>query len=89
MKKENNEMVWKEGDAVVAQSFIGYVQIISDKMATSLKCTAQVAYRVYAVLMNLPYLFGLWLIETVHTVVMHLDLKSTTAKEAARVLSEG
>lgn len=37
MRNENKDLVWEEGDAVDAQSFVGYVQMFTDKTATILK----------------------------------------------------
>lgn len=57
IRDENKEMVGKEENAVIGQSFVGYVRISSKKTATSLNNTAIVAYTMLAVLMNFRSLF--------------------------------
>lgn len=48
----NSECVLIEKGEGNVETFVGFVQLISDKKATTLKSTALLSYRVHAILVN-------------------------------------
>lgn len=56
---------------------MGFVQILSDEIATSLKSTALVAYLVRVILLNVSVRRRHWLIDGGHTLVGFLPVCST------------
>lgn len=88
LRNENKEMVWKEKDSAGEQSFVGYMQIFSDKTAIGLNNTTLVDFPMHVVLTNFKYLFQLWWSENGHTIVGYLPVKFTLGNEVSRFLSK-
>lgn len=82
-------MAWKNEDTMDKKSFVGNVQCLCDKTATSLKSTALVAYHVHPfIIINFTYSFQKCLVESDHTVLKYLPVKGYGAKKIVLVLSE-
>lgn len=52
MGSKSGDVLWSANDNGLPKSFLGLIQIYSDKVATSLKCNALVSYPVHAVCLN-------------------------------------
>lgn len=48
----DSRAVWDESENGKRESFVWFVQILSDKTVTTMKSTALVAYRIHAVSLN-------------------------------------
>lgn len=69
--------VWLETIDWIAESFVGFVQLFSDKTGTMLKSTVLVVYPEYSFLLNVSTRRGHWLIYNVHTLVGSLPVCCT------------
>lgn len=87
IRNENKQTDWKKENAGGGQRFSYYVQVFSDKAATSLKSTALIAYYAHTLLMNFKYIFWQSFVENGHTVVGYMPMKSIWTKEIAAALS--
>lgn len=70
-----SSVVWNESDAEGSKSFLGYLQVSSNKMTGTVESTAIVVNTVHVVLMNVKAKHRRWLIENDHTVVCFLPVR--------------
>lgn len=88
MRGADRERIRNETLGIERQSFVAYVQVISNKTATSLMRTVFVAYPVHAVLLTFTYSSRRQLVENGDTVVGYLLVNSEMAKEVGQELND-
>lgn len=66
MSCENCSVFWAEHSEERPNPFVGYVQVFTNKIATTLKTTVLVAYPVHVVLLFFSVAFQRWIIENWH-----------------------
>lgn len=76
MASKNSKSMWIEDVEVQSSSFIGFIQLYSDKTAMSLKANSMLAYPIHAVLLNSTPKFRRWLIDRGQTLVGFLPVQS-------------
>lgn len=72
--KGQNGAWWNDSDKNFPRSFVGLVQLYSDKTATTLKANALVAYPIHAVLLNFSLTHRRFLIDNGYTIVGFLPV---------------
>lgn len=76
MRSPKSEVLWNARENEMPKSFSGLIQIYSDKTATSLKCSALVAYPVHVVWLNFTARQRRYLIDHGYTLVGFLPVGS-------------
>lgn len=76
MTSSNRSIFWKEDSRSGSVSFVGLVQLYTDKTAMTRKTNAMVAYPIHAVLLNFQKDFRRILIDNGHTLVGFLPCHS-------------
>ena len=68
------KVIWNEDSPSTPRSFVGYLQLFSDKTATTLTSSAFVAYPLHAVLLNTTPEEREWLINNGYTIIGFLPV---------------
>ena len=76
MKSGNN--IWNDHSNFYPRSFVGFLQVYSDKTATTLKANAMVAYPIHVVFLNCSASFRRFLINREYTLVGFLPVAGET-----------
>lgn len=74
MSSPKRAVVWNEGDVRGSKSFVGNLQMFSEKSRTKLESPPLVEYPVHVVFVNGSAKHYLWLMENRHSVVMFLTV---------------
>ena len=74
MSSSDRTLVWNDNDASFPESFVGFLQLFSDKTASSLTSSAFVAYPLHAVLLNCAPQQKEWLINNGYTIIGFLPV---------------
>lgn len=83
-RSTSRNIFWNEKEGEEKLSFVGMLQVYTDKTATSLKANAVVAYPVHVVLLNFTQTFRRFLIDHGHTFVGLLPVCTTTDEQDER-----
>ena len=70
----NEKVVWKDTDRALPRSFVGFLQVFSDKTASTLSSSAFVAYPIHVVFLNTSPSKREWLINNGYSIIGFLPV---------------
>lgn len=72
------------GSTTFPKSFTAFVQVFSDLIVFSLKCSALVAHPVHDVLLNFSYAYKWWLVQSGQSLMAFLPFECATKQQGER-----